>query len=81
VNHYAASKVAMEHLAAAYGPLADRITRPFNYTGVGSARTSSIPKLVEHFADSQADHRTGQHRRRARLFRRPRRVEAYLSAC
>ncbi|PIF93510.1 nucleoside-diphosphate-sugar epimerase [Acidovorax sp. 62] len=51
VNHYAASKVAMEHLARAY---ADRLplvlTRPFNYTGPGQAPQFLIPKLVEHFA-------------------------------
>ena len=51
VNHYAASKLAMEHLVRTYAdqlPLV--LTRPFNYTGPGQALQFLIPKLVSHFA-------------------------------
>ena len=51
VNHYAASKLAMEALVRTYaGRLSIVMTRPFNYTGVGQAVNFLVPKMVSHFA-------------------------------
>jgi len=56
INHYGASKYAMESLASNYRDKFNVIcTRAFNYTGVGQEEHFLIPKIVKHYKEHKKE--------------------------
>jgi nucleoside-diphosphate-sugar epimerase len=56
VNHYGASKLAMENIVANYFDILNIIiTRPFNYTGIGQDKHFLIPKIISHFKEGKKE--------------------------
>ena len=55
LNHYAFSKLILEHVASNYFDKFNIIiTRPFNYTGIGQNPNFLIPKIVKHYKEGKA---------------------------
>jgi len=60
VNHYAASKLAMEHMVRTwFDRLPIIVTRPFNYTGPGQENKFVVPKIVDHYRRRDASIKLG----------------------
>lgn len=53
-SHYAASKLAMEHMARQFTGLPIVVVRLFNTTGPGQREPYLVPKIVRHFAEGAA---------------------------
>ena len=60
VNHYSASKLAMEYLVKTYDrKIPTIIVRPFNYTGPTQRVEFLVPKIVHHFKEKKSEIRLG----------------------